>query len=192
LDTTRISLLLRIRDLDNTKAWNEFDSIYRPVLRRYAHARGLGASESDDIAQECMLIVSRKIGSFDYDPQRGRFRNWLQVMAENRIRNFFRDRGAQASPTPSLGSVPADTPSPEAVFEQIWMQEHLHYCLRQLRRDVDAMTLEAFERYAIAEEPVESVCRALGLTPSQLYKIKWRLTQQLARRMNELLGPQQV
>jgi RNA polymerase sigma factor (sigma-70 family) len=188
MNTTRASLLIRIKDLDNTRAWSEFDAIYRPVLRRYAQARGLTASEADDIAQECLLTIARKIERFHYDPGRGRFRGWLQTVAENRIRNFVRDRGPQSAPTGAFRKIPDQAPSPRDAFGQIWIEEHLHFCLEQLRQSVEAKVFEAFGRYAIEEEPAESVCADLGMTAAQLYKLKWRLTQQLARRMEELLG----
>ena len=34
MNTTRASLLARLKDLDNTVAWQEFDGLYRPMLQR--------------------------------------------------------------------------------------------------------------------------------------------------------------
>ena len=38
MDTTRPSLLLRIRDRGDAGAWRTFDAIYRPMLYRFALA----------------------------------------------------------------------------------------------------------------------------------------------------------
>ena len=54
MDTTRASLLLRIKDTRNTHAWAEFDAIYRPMLYRFARARGLDDAAAEDLVQHCI------------------------------------------------------------------------------------------------------------------------------------------
>jgi RNA polymerase sigma-70 factor (ECF subfamily) len=46
VDTTRPSLLLRIRDLSDKAAWRAFDEIYRPMVFRFALASGLSHADS--------------------------------------------------------------------------------------------------------------------------------------------------
>ena len=92
MDTTRASLLLRIKNQRDAKAWAEFDSIYRPILRRYANAWRLPEEEAQDVIQNCMLAIHKHIAGFDYDPKKGRFRAWLKTMVCNRVKNLLRDR----------------------------------------------------------------------------------------------------
>ncbi len=56
------------------------------------------------------------------------------------------------------------------------MEEHLWHCLRELRSEVDETTYLAFQHYVIEQWPVERVCTTLGLSSSNVYTIKWRLT----------------
>ena len=92
MDTTRPSLLRRIRERDNVEAWAEFTALYRPMLMRFSLARGVGEVDADDAAQHCLTVVMNRISSFDYDRRRGGFKRWLRTLVKNRIHNLRRDR----------------------------------------------------------------------------------------------------
>lgn len=186
METTRFSLLARVRDPDNSRAWSEFDRIYRPILFRFVLARGVRPGDAEDIVQRCMLTVAQRIGRFAYDPRRGRFRSWLAKLAESRVRDFLRSARHVPAVGEQLDRLPAPDPSPETTFERIWEEEHLRYCLEELRSELDATSYEAFRDYALLERPAAEVCRDFGLQPAQLYKLKWRVTRAIAEKMKDL------
>ena len=71
---TKPSLLLRIRDAGDSSSWGEFAAIYGPIIRGYCLRRGLQEADTADVSQEVLAQVMRSIGSFEYEPGRGRFR----------------------------------------------------------------------------------------------------------------------
>jgi RNA polymerase sigma-70 factor (ECF subfamily) len=188
METTRPSLLLRIRDRSDAAAWAEFDSIYRPMLSRIAAARGLDPATADDIVQECMAAVHRHIGGFQYDPERGRFKGWLRTLVNNRFRNLLRDKHDYLAESEDFKRPQEREQSPEDLFDQMWREEHLKHCLRQIRDEVEDSTFRAFVAYVIEEQSVESVCEELRMSPNQVHAIKSRLTRRLHARMTELMG----
>lgn len=188
MDTTRPSLLLRIRDRQDAAAWRTFDGIYRPMLHRYALACGLKDADAEDVVQHCMTAIQEKIGGFDYDPEKGRFKAWLRTIVQNRVRNLARDRHDVLDGDGQLARLESRDESPEDVFERLWMQEHLWHCLELVRQEVEQPTFRAFEMYVIEQRPIEEICRELGVRPNLVYTIKWRLTEKVAERMRELLG----
>ena len=187
MDTTRPSLLLRIRDRSDTGAWRTFDTIYRPMLYRFARARCLNAADAEDITQQCLATILDRIKEFSYDPQKGRFKGWLRTLVNNRVRNLLRDRHEQQGRAADFQAAQQREPEPESAFDRIWAEEHLWHCLRELRGEVAEKTYLAFQRYVIEEQPLEEVCRELGLAPNNVYTIKWRLTERVAARMRELV-----
>ncbi|MDA0666364.1 MAG: hypothetical protein O3A95_09370 [Planctomycetota bacterium] len=71
---TRPSLLLRLRDASDEKAWNEFDDTYRGLILGYCRRRGLQHGDAEDVRQMVMMNLSKAAqGSFAYNPERGRF-----------------------------------------------------------------------------------------------------------------------
>src|SRR5262245_33587255 len=77
LPVTRASLLVRLRDGDDPKAWTEFLEIYAPVVYRFARNRGLQDADAADIMQDVLRSVSSAVGRLEYDAKRGTFRGWL-------------------------------------------------------------------------------------------------------------------
>jgi RNA polymerase sigma-70 factor (ECF subfamily) len=187
VDTTRPSLLLRIRDRSDRRAWETFDALYRPMLQRFARARGLGETDAEETAQQCLATIADRIAEFSYDPQKGRFKGWLCTLVNNRVRNLLRDRREQQGETADFEATPQREPTPDEAFDRIWMEEHLWHCLRELRGEVEETTFLAFQSYVIEQRPIEQVCQELKLTPNNVYTIKWRLTERVAAKMRELL-----
>jgi RNA polymerase sigma factor (sigma-70 family) len=186
MDTTRISLLARLKDLDNSGAWEEFDQIYRPMLHRFVRACGLNGAAGEDVVQECMASVAQHIGRFEHEPGRGAFRAWLRTMVVNRVLNLRRGAREVQAGSEDLRVLITDEPGPEETFDRICREDFLQYCLKDVRRDLEPSTFEAFQRHVLDEAPVDEVCRVLGMTPNQIYKIKWRVTRKIAERLKEL------
>ncbi len=187
VDTTRPSLLLRIRDRSDAGAWRTFDAVYRPMLQRFARARGLSTEDAEDVAQQCLTVVADRIAEFSYDPQKGRFKSWLRTLVNNRVRNLLRDRHERPGQTSDLHNLAESDPTPDEAFDRIWLEEHLWHCLRELRGEVEETTYLAFQRYVIEQQPIGQVCQELNLTPGNVHTIKWRMTQRVAASMKELL-----
>ena len=191
MDTTRPSLLIRIKDHADQAAWYEFDSIYRPLLYRFVRVRGLSETEAEEIAQHCMTAINQHIVNFKYDPQKGKFKSWLATMVNNRIKNMLRDRHEAQARTKDFKDLREQGASPEEIFDKLWRQEHLKHCLRLIKTEVEESTFKVFVAYVMEEQPVEKVCQEFAMTPNQVHAIKSRVTKRIRQRMVELLGEEE-
>ncbi len=187
MDTTRPSLLLRIRDHADIGAWQTFDAIYRPMLFRFGRASGLSHADAEDVAQHCLTAVADHIQEFSYDPRKGRFKSWLRTLVNNRVRNLRRRPIEHQANTADFRDQQQREPAPDEVFDRIWMEEHLWHSLGELRAEVDETTFLAFQHYVIDQWPIDKVCNELGLKPNNVYTIKWRLTERVAEKMKDSL-----
>ena len=79
--TTRLSLLLRIRDSQDAQSWSDFVHLYAPIVYRCCRHAGLQDADASDVTQEVLTSVLESIGSFEYDRKIGRFRGWLKTIA---------------------------------------------------------------------------------------------------------------
>ena len=99
---TRPSLLARLKDWSQQTAWREFDHDYAPLLRNVARKAGLTDVEADEVAQETLIAVAKKIGDFKHAGNRGSFRAWLYQQARWRIADQFRARARSGPQRPPL------------------------------------------------------------------------------------------
>lgn len=90
--TTKPTLLIRLRDPGDRDAWQQFVDLYGPVLYRYCRYRRLDDNDAAEVMQEVLLQVLRSIESFEYDPERGRFRSWLGSIMRTKLVGYWREK----------------------------------------------------------------------------------------------------
>ncbi len=186
MNSTRASLLIRIKDARDSEAWAQFHGLYAPLIYRYARGRGLGREDAEDVRATCYEAIVRQIPTFDYDKAKGGFKAWLRTMVDRRVIDLFRKRREQRADTGDLRRLEADQPSPEEIWERQWRNQHLKYCVELLRSEVSQRTFEAFSMFVIDGRPVAEVCDELGMNANQIYKAKARMLRRVRRKMAEI------
>jgi RNA polymerase sigma-70 factor (ECF subfamily) len=184
---TPLSLLERIREGEESTAWREFDAIYRPILRRYAHVWRLPVADAEDVVQHAMAAIHANIRQFTHNREVGQFRAWLRTLVNNHIKNLLSKRRPELLKSElALGHEAREEP-PDEAFARIWLHEHLRFYLEQIKSESRPQVFEAFQSHVLRQESVEAVCQEFCLTPNQLYKLKWNVTQKLRDKMHGLL-----
>src|SRR6266496_3409190 len=87
---TRQSLLSRLKDWDDQEGWREFFNTYWRLIYGVALKAGLSEAEAQDVVQDTVIAVARRIREFNYDPAIGSFKNWLLVITRRRIADHQR------------------------------------------------------------------------------------------------------
>ena len=187
MESTRPTLLERVRDPRDTAAWREFDRLYSPLIFRYVVRQGVRNADAEELAQDCMKDLAKLLPRFVYSPQKGRFKAYLKTLVDHRVARFRRRVKPALTSRSRLERVVATTGS-NADWDGLWMREHLLHCLRALESKSTDVTVKAFRLYALDEWPIERVCRHLGLTPNQVYLAKSRMTRRLRAALRDQIG----
>lgn len=191
LPETRESLLIRLGDPADVAAWTEFVSIYRPMVYRLARRQGLQDSDAEDLAQRVLMSVSRVIGDWKKDPQRGTFRGWLARVARNAMINMVSRRPKEAARGGSDFFVAChDVVAPSSEVEQLIRQEHQRSLLRAAAERVKAKlqetTWQAFWKTTIGGQSIEQTASELGISVGAVYGARARVMKQLQQASSSL------
>jgi len=184
---THGTLLQRLRDGSDRMAWEEFYARYGPLVHGFARRRGCSDQTAEDIVQEVMLKVFERKDLFRYEPERGRFRDWLgalarSAVAERRRRPSERVQAAGGDP-PGGGTEPeAPRHDPDGAWEPAFEDALLLVLLDVVRREMSPRAYLAFELYALHELPGEKVAEHTGLSRNGVY----RAHRRALRRLREL------
>src|SRR5947207_6846915 len=93
---TRHSLLNRLKDWADQESWQEFFDTYWRLIYNVAIKAGLTDTEAQEVVQETVIAVARKIGEFKTDSTHGSFSAWLMQLTRWRIVDEFRKRAKAA------------------------------------------------------------------------------------------------
>ena len=188
---TRRSLLGRLRDWHDQDSWQEFSKIYQRLILDSALKAGLTNVEAQEVVQETLLSVAKKIAGFNYDANVGSFRNWLLQITRRRIVDQFRKRRPQTQNASDAATNLEQIPDPgghsfEALWNEEWHVALLDMARAFVRRRVGARQYRMFELYVLQQQPMRVVTKTLHVNAAQVYMAKYRITQLLKREMKDL------
>ena len=112
---TRASLLSRLKDWDDHQSWRDFFNTYWKLIYGVARKSGLSEAEAQDVVQEAVLSVAKKMHDFKYDPALGSFKGWLLTLTRRRITDQYRKRARQ----PALHEPRPGDPARTATIERV-------------------------------------------------------------------------
>lgn len=185
---TRASLLGRLKNWDDAESWEEFTQTYSLLIYNVARQAGLSKDEAQDVVQETLVGVAKRIHEFESSPERGSFKSWLLNLTRWRIADHFRDRlpvqeslPASASPedrTATVERVP-DPANLDAVWETEWKKRVFETALTRVCRRVSPKHAQIFDLYAVRNWSTAKVAKELGVSMVQVYLVNHRMTKLL-------------
>ena len=189
---TRPSLLARIKDTGDRRAWAEFVDIYAPLIHGYALKRGLQDADAADLTQEVLGAVARSAARLDYDPARGTFRGWLFRVVRNELadlgaaRRRHRPGSGDTAVKRRLDEQPAPSADEVAAWEREYERQLFARACEQVRRDFQESTWQAFWLTAVHGKSGKEVSAILGLSTAAVYLAKRRVTERLKQQIEYL------
>ena len=181
---TRKTLINRLRKTNSdTRSWSEFYDLYWKLVYSVARKAGLSEADAQDVVQETFLKVSKSIKKFDYDPSKGRFRNWLCLITKQQVANHYR-KESKLPELPAFWNEDPDEPArqipdPTSDWEGLWEAEDrkhtMHLALTRLKDTVKPKTYQIFLAHCIKGMPVKEVTALLEVSDNEVYLAKSRI-----------------
>jgi RNA polymerase sigma-70 factor (ECF subfamily) len=191
---TRASLLIRLRDPRDERAWSEFVDIYEPLVLSLARRRGLRGADADDLAQEVFSAVAAAIGRWDLDPARGSFRGWLFTVARNLTVDLLATRRRQPRGTGEtdarrlLEEVPDRPDADSTLFDDEYRRRLFDWAAGRVRGEFTEPAWHAFWMAGVEGRSGAEVAAALGTTVGTVYYYKSTVMARLRRAIEQVEG----
>ena len=185
IPSTHISLLRQLEGgASQSEAWMAFHARYRDVILRWCRGRGVPRACAEDLTQDVFLLLSQRLPNYHHEPDRGRFRSWLQAVVHNVVTDFWR-RQRRRPECVGVGDPyllerlagaarleEADEPggSSQATAAEV---------LARVRARLKETTWQAFYQSMVEEHPAAEVAARLNLSVASVYKANYRVKQML-------------
>jgi len=192
---TPMTLLQRVRNVQDAESWGEFVALYEPLLLRYVRSRTAADTDAHDIVQNIFLTLLRVMPSFELDRLRGRFRTWLwRITMNSIIDDARRQRRHKSGRTPWVEKF-ADTVPDRDEPDKDWLRAHrqrvLEHALAQVRDRTQAKTWLCFEQHVLQGRACIDVAVETGITANAVCANASRIlakVRQLCAEYEEGLG----
>jgi RNA polymerase sigma-70 factor (ECF subfamily) len=180
--TTQLSLIDRLGDLDDRDAWTTFIEIYHPAILASLRRRGLQDSDADDVAQKVLMSVARSLAARPHDPNVAMFRTWLQTIIKNAASNAIQRQPKDRA----VGGEAADAfqnlvePYQNSVWDDLdYRRSLLEKAAQRIQNDYTPDVWTAFWRTAILGESIEDVAASQGKSVGSIYAARSRVIKRL-------------
>ena len=188
---TRVSLILRLQDGQDTAAWDEFARLYGPVVYRSARRLGLQSADADDCVQEVLTAVADSVANWLQREDRGAFRAWLFRIARNTAIDFLTRRRHRpwATGGDCVGQRIEQLETDREVSSRFDIEYRREMFLRAselVRGKVSESTWQAFYRTSVVEEAVAEVANQLKMSIGSVYIARSRVMKRLQEAVRSL------
>jgi RNA polymerase sigma-70 factor (ECF subfamily) len=207
---TRHSLLVRLKDWGDERSWQDFFETYWRLIYNVAVKAGLSDAEAQEVVQETVLAVAKKISEFKADPSHGSFSAWLMHLTRWRIADQFRRRGpARRSIHISAAGITPETMAPgsddtgqtdpinrvpdpggvalENVWNEEWGKNLMTAALEQVKRQVGPKQFQIFDLNVLQGLSVKATARTMRVSAASVYVAKHRISRLAQREVARLV-----
>lgn len=195
---TRASLLLRLRNWEDSVSWSEFYRLYFKLVYSQGRRAGLNHSEAEEVAQDVFHSVAESIATFSPQPTRGSFRRWLLNLTRWRVIDYRRQDDVMAprvrarlpehenAGTSLIESLPDPSIVEEECWEVDWRSAVLDAAMARVAKKCPAKKFQVFELYTRRHWTAAQIGRELGMNAAGVYLITHRLTRKLKKEVARL------
>lgn len=194
---TRWTLLTRLKDWDDQESWREFFDAYWQLIYNSGIKAGLTHTEAEEVVQEVVVSVAKKMPEFKTDPAAGSFKAWLLKITQWRITDQFRKRARHQamhrppahddSRTGTIERIPDPAADKvEEVWDIEWQNNLLQTALNRTKSSVKPQQFQMFDLLVNKQWSALKVSRRLHVNLAQVYYAKYKVSTLVKREIRKL------
>lgn len=201
LAPTRWTLIERLKRAEDERSWQDFFDTYWRLIYSAARKMGCTETEAQDVVQDTIISVLRKIGTIDTNPDRGSFKSWLLKITHRRIIDTLRKRPpacVQPAPKPDRESTTEPVHKVAATggfgleeyWEEEWKQNLVRAAMEKVKTQVSPRQFQIFYLLTVKGLKSAEVAKALRVSAPQVYLAKHRVGLLVKRALRQLESQQ--
>ncbi len=202
-NSTRQSLIERLKDWEDHQSWDEFYQTYWRLIYSMATKAGLRPDEASEVVQETILTIAKQQQQSDpkkiYDPKQGSFKNWLLNVTRWRIADQFRKRQRDQKLVTPLREDEGDADT--AALERLadpngfdlekewnaeWNENLTKAAMHRVKMKVSPKQYQIFDCYVVKGWSSEQVQETLNVSATQVYLAKHRVGKLVKQEIEHL------
>lgn len=170
-------------------AWRALLTIYEPLLRQWLRSASLQAADEDDLTQQILTVLVRKLPTFRHNGREGAFRAWLRSVTIREVAEFQRRQATLLvlREQEVLDSLPAPVDELARAWDLEYERHVLCGLLELIKPDFSPSAWRIFQRVALEGTSPRSVAQEMGMTVNAVTLIKSRILRRLRHEARGLI-----
>jgi len=184
---TNATLIHRVRNQYDEASWEEFVRFYRPYIFAVIIKLQVNTDERDDLGQKILLGLWEKLPSFNYVPEKSRFRTWLSAVIRNQVYTYYSKTNSELKKRYGLEAEEGGDNKPEIydIMDKEWKIYISNLAWDNVKEQFSEKSRSCFLLLSEAKSP-QSVADELGLDVATVYVHKKRILDKLYREIARL------
>ena len=191
MNQTRLTLIQRAQDQNDEAAWSEFVEIYKNYIYVIIRQMGIKDKDCEDILQQVLLKLWKKLPDFEYGKNKSKFRTWLGTITHSATMDFFRRQasqnrrveGATKEQVAHLSTI--DTPEIEEMAEREWRLYITNLAMANIEQFFSGKAIDVF-KMTIQGVSNEKISIDLDIKIETVYILKNRVKKRLTEEIKQL------
>jgi RNA polymerase sigma-70 factor (ECF subfamily) len=181
-------LLLLLDNPTDADCWNAFVDRYAPKIYGWCRQWRLQEADAQDVTQEVLARLVRKLRTFTYDPHKGTFRGWLKTLTHHAWCDYLEERGRAGGGPEGLARLDTLEARQDLLgaLAEVFDLELLAEAQARVQLQVSPRDWKIFQELAVEGRPGPAVARELGMTVTAVLMARSRVQKRLRQEIRRL------
>ena len=200
--TTQVSLILRLRNASDADAWEQFISIYHPLIWSTAKRLQMSDADAHDACQNTLFRLSQVVHQWSPDKENSNFRGWLFRVSRNCMLREFEKNKKQIGVAITFGGeqflnqLAEDPDESESKFQLELRRQLFAVAIEAVEPLIKPLYWDAFRLSYIENKGIKETAELLKTDVQTVYVARHRVLNQIRDEVKkwtqwqEYLGPQ--
>ncbi|MDD7987505.1 sigma-70 family RNA polymerase sigma factor [Lentisphaera marina] len=189
---TRHTLIAKIRDQHDDRSWEDFVYFYQRYIYVVIAKMGVNNQDVEDLVQRVLLALWEKLPTFEYEPNKCKFRTWMNQITRNTVIAYFRKQKRYKNDLDRAASIRLNEEDPEQsepeiynMAEKEWKLHVSNLAWENIKDDFKGKAAQVFLAFSEGKE-IEQICVDMDIKKNTAYVLKNRVQDKLYKEIRRL------
>ena len=182
---TRLTLIDRARDPNDSQAWDEFTDYYKSFIRMILRQLQVQPDDLEDLSQTVLLKLWQSLPTMEMGRNHARFRTWLGTVIRNAVYDHFRQVTSRARRDNNAAAATVVSPDLEDIIESEWRKHIIALVLERLQTSFSGKAMAVFTM-TLDGKSVDDIASTLELNKDSVYVLRNRVQSRFRKEARQV------
>ena len=182
---TRLTLVDRARDPDDSQAWDEFTDYYASFIRMVLTQLHAPLDDLEDLSQTILVKLWQNLLTVELGRDHARFRTWLGTVIRNTVYTHCSQAASRKRRETNAAVANVVPPDIEDIIESEWRKHIIALVIERLNTSFSGKAMDVF-MMTLDGKSVADIASALELTKDSVYVLRNRVQSRFRKEARQL------